>query len=353
MEKIKVGIVGAGNISNVHLRSYRALEGVEVVAICDIDPLRLAMTADAFGIERRYTSLTDMIAGEQMDAVDVCVWNCNHAKCAIEALDAGLHVIVEKPMAYNTEEAIAMKRAADRAGKLLMVAFCMRFSAQDKVVMDFIDNGYVGDIYYSRAIYLRRHGNPGGWFSDKARSGGGPVIDLGVHVIDHTRYLMGNPKPVSVYAATFDALHNRPGLKTEVKWKPYGAKRGDVSDVEDLATALIRYENGAVTLLETSYTLNGEERYGEELFGTKGGFLLSENETKLFTEINGYMVDVTPKSEGLPHDANEYIGELRHFLNCIRGEETCRATAEDGIEIMKILDAIYESARTGHEVILK
>ncbi len=352
MKKIRVGLVGAGNIANTHIESYGELDGVEIVGICDTDPVRLKMTADKFGIEKRFGSLSEMIAGVELDAVDVCVWNCNHAECAIKALNAGLHVICEKPMAYSISEAEEMKAAAEKAGKLLMIAFCMRFSAQDKVAKDFIDGGYLGDIYYTKTTFLRRHGNPGGWFSDKARSGGGPVIDLGVHVIDHLRYLMGNPKPVSIYAATYKKLNNRPGLKTEVGFKPYGASPDDICDVEDLASALIRYDNGAVTLLETSYTLNGEDSYGEEVFGTKGGFKLTESETTLYTELNGFMVDVTPKLKGFKHDKNEYIAELRHFLACIRGEEECRATADDGIQIMKILEAIYESGRTGHEVTL-
>ena len=351
MKTIKIGIVGTGNISTRHLKSYAKLEGVEIVAGCDINPINLKNTCDKFGIERRYNSLTEMLANEELDAVDVCVWNCNHAKCSIEALNAGVNVICEKPMAFSTEEAIAMKEAADKSGKLLMIAFCMRFSAQDKVVRDFIDNGYIGDIYYVKSSFLRRHGNPGGWFANKSMSGGGPVIDLGVHVIDHLRFLMGNPKPVSVYASVYNKLDNRKGLKTGVAYKPHESEE-EICDVEDLATILIKFDNGATMHIDTSYTINGEESYYEEVFGTKGGFYLDEDTTKLYTELNGFMVDVTPRLEGYQHDDDEYIAELHHFLNCLRGEEECYATAQDGIEIMKILEAIYKSGETGHEVIL-
>ena len=189
----------------------------EVYAICDINEQRLNETADNFGITRRYTDVDTMLAQlPELDAADVCVWNCNHAECAIKALNAGLHVMCEKPMAYNAEQAIAMKEAAEKNGKLLMIGFVMRFSDEARIAKDFIEKDYLGDIYFSKAQYIRRHGNPGGWFGDKSRSGGGPVIDLGVHVIDLTRYLMGNPKPVSVYATAYDKLGNRPYLRNNV-----------------------------------------------------------------------------------------------------------------------------------------
>ena len=129
-------------------------------------------------------------------------------------------------------------------------------------------------------------------------SGGGPVIDLGVHVIDHTRYLMGNPKPVSVYAATFQQLGNRPWLKNGVEWHPKDAKEDDPFNVEDLATALIRYDNGAVTLLETSYSLNGASATQKVLYGDKGGISLA-GEPKIYTTMNGYLADITPKMDFL------------------------------------------------------
>jgi len=352
MEKVKVGLIGAGNIANVHLDSYRKNPQVEIAAICDINPARLKETADKYGIARRYDSLAEMLRAETLDAADVCVWNRYHAECAIAALNAGLHVLCEKPMAYSLAEARGMAAAAIAAGKLLMVGFVSRFSDDSRVAMDFIEKGYLGDIYYAKATYLRRHGNPGGWFSDRSRSGGGPVIDLGVHVIDHTRYLMGNPRPVSVFAATFDKLGKRDNLKTNVGWIPRDARPEDPCDVEDLAVALIRYENGSATLLETSYSLNGEGVTRKELYGTKGGISLA-GELKIFTELNDYMVDVTPQTANLKNTKGMFDAEIDHFVDCICNGTPCLSPAADGVTIMAILDAVYESARTGHEVILE
>jgi predicted dehydrogenase len=352
MEKVKLAMIGAGNIANTHLSSYAKLPNVEIYAACDINESRLNETCDKFGIERRYTDLDKMLAElPELDAADVCVWNVNHASCSIKALDAGLHVLCEKPMAYSAKEAEAMKAAADRNGKLLMIGFVLRFSDDAKIAMDFIEKGYLGDIYYAKAQYVRRHGNPGGWFANKELSGGGPIIDLGVHVIDLTRYLMGNPKPVSVYAVASERLGDRKYLKTGPGWVPKDAKEEDVCTVEDFATALIRYDNGACTFLETSYDINGEDIAKRQLFGTKGGMDLS-NGVKIYSTVNNYLADIDVKTANLKGGQDMFTAEMAHFIDCVKNGTPCRAKAEDGIAVMKILDAIYESARTGHEVIL-
>ena len=352
MKKIKLAMIGAGNIANVHLRSYQKLPNVELYAACDINESRLNETCDLFGIERRFTDVDQMLAQlPELDAADACVWNCSHAACTIKALNAGLHVLCEKPMAYSAKEAEEMKAAAEANGKLLMIGFVLRFSNETKITKDFIDQGYLGDIYYSKAQYVRRHGNPGGWFGNKTLSGGGPIIDLGVHVIDQTRYLMGNPKPVSVYAVAGNTLGNRPYLKNGVDWQPKDAKPTDICDVEDFATALIRYDNGACTLLETAYDINGKDLAGKMLFGTKGGIDLSDG-VKIFGEYNDFLADIRIETKNYVGQGNHFDLEMAHFIDCIVNGTTCKATAEDGIVVMKILDAIYESARTGHEVIL-
>ena len=351
MKKLRIGMIGAGGIANVHMDAYKKLPNAEVVALCDTDAAKLKKTAEKYGITHTYSSVADMIKNEQLDAADVCVWNCNHAKCSIEALNAGLHVLCEKPMAYSAAEAEQMLEAAKANNKLLMIGFVMRFSNEALISKDFIEGGYIGDIYHSKATYLRRHGAPGGWFCNSELSGGGPVIDLGVHVIDITRYLMGNPKPVSVYAVTQDKLKNRPYLKTDVAWKPDNASDSDPYDVEDFATAIIRYDNGSTTLLETSYSLNGEACTKRELFGTKGGIKI-DDEFKLYTELNGYLADVTPNISNYKHGGEMFQNEMAHFVDCALNGTPCNASAEDGITVMKILEAIYQSAKTGHEVIL-
>ena len=353
MQKVRVGLIGAGNIANTHMNAYRGVNDAQVVAICDIDKGKAERLAKKYGVEKFYGSMEEMIAGETLDAVDVCVWNVNHAKCAIYAMEKGLHVLCEKPMAYNAEEAAQMKEVSEKYGKLLMIAFVTRYMDETRVVKDYIDNGYLGDIYYAKAQYVRRHGNPGGWFGDKSRSGGGPVIDLGVHVIDRARFLMGLPKPVSVYAVAFEKLGNRKNLKTNVGWIPEGATKDDICDVEDFASALIRFDNGAVIQLETGYSINDLPKSGLTLCGTKGGMKTGDGPLTLYTELNGFMVDTKIDINNLEDARDGFEAELQEFVDCVLGKKTVTATAEDGLVCMKILDAIYESARTGHEAIIK
>ena len=288
----------------------------------------------------------------EIDAVDVCTWNAAHAPCAIMALNAGKHVFCEKPMAMTAEEAIQMKEAADRNSKLLMIGFVRRFGRDCEILKDFIKGGTLGDIYYAKAHYLRRNGNPGGWFGNTALSGGGPLIDLGVHVIDLARYVMGNKNPVSVYGVTYKKLGNRPNIKGSKAYVSAGAGNTDICDCEDFASALIRFEDGSVISVEASFSLNIEKTEGKlEFYGDKGGAKLDDKLT-VFTDMNGYLVNVALNGEsGFVFD-KAFRDEFKNFADAINGKAECRNPAEDGIEMMKILRAVYKSAELGHEVIL-
>lgn len=352
MSKIKVGIIGTGSISHLHIQGYLKNPDVELYALCDINEERVKAAGGKYKISRIYTDMNEMLKLEELDAVSVCTWNSAHAPCSIAALKAGKHVICEKPMAMNQEEAKAMKEAADEAGKLLMIGFVRRFGNDARIIKDYQETDFLGDIYYAKATYLRRKGNPGGWFGDKSRSGGGPLIDLGVHVIDLTRFLMDNPKPVSVYGATFQKLFDRKNIKSSTEYSSAEKTSQDICDVEDLATAMIRYDNGAVVSVEASFSLNIKQDQGIiELFGTKGGAKLSP-ELEMYTEINDYMVDVQLATKTALDFNGLFDNEINHFIECVKGDAECISPAQHGIEIMTILDAIYESARTGHEVII-
>lgn len=354
MEKLKIGVIGTGGIAQEHIAAYRNNPYVELYAFCDIVEENLRRVGEKYGVERLYRSPEEMLCAlPELDAVSVCTWNCAHAPCAIAALEAGCHVLCEKPMALNAEEARQMAETARRTGKLLMIGFVRRFGNDCQVLKDFIDNGYFGPIYYAKAAYLRRCGNPGGWFGDRARSGGGPLIDLGVHVIDLVRYLMGNPKPVSVYGATFRKMGDRRNLKAGLGgYVSAGKSDADVTDVEDLATALIRFDNGAVFSIETSYDLNLKKDHSSiELFGAKAGAKL-DPELEIYTELNDYLANVQLANPTALSFQGLFQKEIDHFVSCIREGTPCRAPAEDGVALMEILDAVYRSAAEGHEVVL-
>lgn len=355
MGKLKVAIIGTGGISNEHIKGYLSDKNVELYAFCDINENQLRRMSVKYNMpwERCFLDKDEMLkALPEIEAVSVCTWNSAHAECTIAALNAGKHVICEKPMAMNAQEATAMWEAAKKADKLLMIGFVRRYGNDAKVVKDFIDNDYFGDIYYAKATYLRRNGNPGGWFGDKSRSGGGPLIDLGVHVIDLVKYLTGNPKPVSVYASTYQKLFNRPEIKSVKGYVSVSADSDDICDVEDLAVAMIRFDNGMTLSVETSFSLNLKEDKGDiELFGTKAGCKL-DPDVEIYTDVNNYMVDLNFTRQTRLDFEGLFQNQIDHFIDCVINNKEPIAPAEDGVEMMKILDAIYKSARTGHEVII-
>ncbi len=355
MAQLKAAVIGVGGISNEHIRGYIQNPYVELYAFCDINKAQLEKMAEKYDIpaERCFTDKDEMLkALPEIDIVSVCTWNSAHAECTIAALNAGKDVICEKPMAMNTAEAEKMLKAAKDNNKLLQIGFVRRYGNDTDVMRDFIDAGKFGDIYYAKATYLRRNGNPGGWFGDKSRSGGGPLIDLGVHVIDLSRYICGNPKPVSVYGATFQKLFNRPNIKSGKGYTSVSAGANDVCDVEDFATALIRFDNGFVLSVEASFSLNIKKDEGNiQFFGTKAGAKL-DPQVEIFSEENGYLVDTSFNNDTSLSFNGLFCREIDHFVDCVLNGTPCIAPAEDGVEIMKILDAVYESARTGHEVVI-
>lgn len=349
MGKIKVGIIGTGSISNLHMSGYKKLQDVEVVAVCDINKDRAQDYAKQYKVKNVFDNYEEMLKMSELDAVSVCTWNDSHAQIAIAALKAGKNVLCEKPPALNADEARLMKQAQEETGKLLMIGFVRRFGKNTKVIQDFLSNGSLGDIYYAKTSCIRRCGNPGGWFSDKKRSGGGPLIDLGVHMIDLVRFLIGKPKAVTVSGATFSKIGNRNNVLMFDRYRP--ADEGDYCDVEDMAVAMIRFDNGTVLNVETSFSQHiKDEKLTLELYGTKGGAVI-EPEFEIYTESLNYLIDAKPRltEDEDPFLAN-FIAETEHFVDCIKNGTKCLNPVEDGVELMKILDAVYKSAETGKEV---
>lgn len=346
---LKVGIIGNGGIANAHMDGYKALgDEVEIVACCDINFEKAKAYAQKYDIKNCYDNCYDMLKENELDIVSVCTWNNAHAECTIAALNAGCHVLCEKPMAMNTEQALQMKEAAEKNGKLLMIGFVRRQGNDAAMAIDYINKGYLGDIYYAKATYLRRCGFPGGWFGDKSRSGGGPLIDLGVHVIDLSRYIMGNPKPVTVFGAVFDKIGARSHIRG-TEWHSETVVEKEIFTVEDLATAMIRFDNGAVLQVEASFNLNIKNNCGDIIFfGDKAGLSLSPFE--LYTEYNNQLADIVPRGENNFSFGRDFKREVKNFVDAVNGKAKCLATADDGVELMRILDAVYLSAKTGKSV---
>lgn len=314
--------------------------------MCD----RAVQKALELGIREAYTDYMEMLKKSGIDAVSIITSNNTHAPAAIAALEAGKHVLCEKPPALNARDALKMKEAAEQNGKLLMFGFVRRFAQNAGVLNQYVKNGELGDIYYAKAGYLRRCGNPGGWFADKRISGGGPLIDLGVHIIDLALYLMGKPKPVKVFGNISKKLGSRANIKG-VTWYRAAGFGTSKNDVEDFANALIKFDNGASLFIETSWAMNiKEDILYMDFFGDKGGAKL-EPGFEIYGEKNDYMVDIKPVMDNYCFDLKKSFGaEIDHFIDCMVNGTACICPAEDGVTVMKVMDAIYESAETGEVV---
>ena len=347
MKKLRVGIVGTGNIAQTaHLPAYSAFaDRVEVVALADLNLDRAREAARQFGVPHVYSSVEELLANVDVDYVDICVWNGWHAPVAIAAARAGKAILCEKPMSDSLAHSLEMEAEVKKAGVPFMMAMPSRFNADAMLLHEMQQSGELGDIYYAKTGRIRRRGTPVGWFTDLSKSGGGPVIDIGVHCIDVTWFLMGKPKPVRVSAAISRAIGN---FKTKgvMRWTALDAGSG-VFDTEDSASGIVHFENGASMLVETSWALNAKEASYTQICGTKGGAVLDP--LTIFTEnSHGYLVDEQPT---LPK-VNRFEKEIEHFLDCLISGKKPLVPIEDGIAIQKILGGIYDSAKQGREVTL-
>ena len=350
MEKLKIAVIGAGNIArNAHLPVYAERDDVEVVAICDWNLERAQEIADRFHIPHAYTTIEETLEKHpEIDAVDICVWNRSHMPVAVAAAKAGKHILCEKPMAWSVEHAEAMKKAVDEAGVIFMVAVMTRYSNESVILKEEIENGVLGDIYYAKTGYMRRRGTPIGWFTDTEKSGGGPVIDIGIHCIDRTWYLMGMPKPTRISASTSYAIGE---FKTKGVNR-YKALDSDVTafDTEDSAAAIIHFENGATLMAEVSWAINMEQEGPNEythIMGSKAGAKMFP--VRIYGEENGYLCETNiPAAKN-----NAYAAEIDHFIDCVRTGKKPMSNQDDGLTMMKILCGIYDSAKAKKEIEIK
>lgn len=353
-KKLKVGVIGAGGICrSCHMPGYSRMENVEVVAICDIRVEKAKELAEKYGVPRVFADYKDLLALPELDAIDICTPNYLHSIIAVEALEKGLHVFCEKPDAVNAAEAEKMQAAAIKSGKVLMVMRNNRYMPISSFMKQYIEAGKMGEIYAARCGWQRRRGIPGkgGWFTTKAQSGGGPLIDLGVHMIDLTMWLMGSPKPVAVSGCTYCKFADNEAESGHARDVDVAEK---IFDVEDLAMGFIRFENGACLQIEFSWASNVEkETRFFELRGTKAGAVWgsADNQLRIFEEEFGKTVDYLPNIDNTKgtqiHEAN-----LRHFADVILNGAEPMFVPQQGINMVKILEAIYKSAETGREVLL-
>ncbi|HYF51032.1 MAG TPA: Gfo/Idh/MocA family oxidoreductase [Planctomycetota bacterium] len=348
-KKLKVGIIGVGGIAGVHFPGWKNSPDAELVAASDMNGEVLKKVADAQSIPLRYEKPEDLIANKDIDIVDVCTPNMYHAPLSIAALEAGKHVICEKPLAPTPADIRKMIAARDKAKRLLMTAQHFRFQGSAKALKAEVDRGVLGNIYHARSWMLRRSGaptRPG--FIMKKHAGGGPCIDIGVHILDLTLWMMGNPKPVSVSGVTQDKLRRLPGAFSD-----WGGPIPKEWDVEEMAAGFVRLNNGATLIIEVSWLLN-HKAVGEDmqmwLYGDKGGSHWPSNEL-LFTnnDTKQHMnMQLTNADKGAPH-ALECIA----FADAVANGKPSPVPAENSLDVITILDGLYRSAESKREVSLE
>jgi predicted dehydrogenase len=348
LKHVNVAVIGLG-MGRAHLRGYAEHPGCTIAAICDSDGERLACRAAEFKIDRSrcFTSAGALFAAARdlkLDTASVVLPNALHASVTIAALRCGLHVLCEKPMAMNAGQARQMIAAAKKARRTLGINLSFRFTPQSRALKDIVDSGRLGRVYYAHTRWWRQRGLPGfgGWFGIRRLSGGGPVIDLGVHRMDLAMWLMGSPRPAAVSAAVYDPIGSR-----------LARRERKTFDVEDLGAAFVRFDGGATLTLEASWAgFSGKnEDMVTEVLGERGGIVQRnvgegyDFEARVFSEEGGSLVETAVKRRLLPTPS-----PYADFIDALLEGRPTLAPAEDGLKVQQVLDAIYRSARAGKEV---
>lgn len=349
-KKIKVGVIGTGMIANhAHLPGYTSIPNdVEVVWLCDNNPTKLAENKEKWGVGKTTENYHDLLNDPEIDAVSVATPNLEHMQMTVDALKAGKHVLCEKPLSMNAEQSKAMCRAAKESGKILQVGLQYRFCGPGVFMKKYIEKGHMGDVYYGRAQAMRRRGVPGwGVFTNKEKQGGGPLIDIGVHILDFTLHLMGYPKPVAATGMTWDMLAKNPETTNSM-----GDFDRDAYTVEDMAAAMIRFEGGQMVLLESSFMANIEKEFFKTtLMGTKSGAEVhpgfSDDPIVIFSERDQQLFNERPAN--IPHVESSHVKEVQEFVRTIQEGGESLVPGEHGLILNAIFDAVYKSSETGKE----
>ena len=333
---MKIAFSGAGYIINIHARAAQAQPEMELAAVVERYSDKSAGLAKIFNIKHRFETVEQLLQAGDVDALVIGTPNFLHASQAIAALNAGLHVLVEKPMAMNATEAEQMCEAAERSGATLMVAHCWRFDPEVLWLRE--QTSKLGRIIRTKGYGVHTHWGPGGWFTKKEFAGGGALADMGIHALDTARFLLGDLKPISVYA------------KLGTYYENY--------DVDDTGILLVEWENGVTSYIESGWWqphADGPEA-ATQLYGTQGFGQLFPTRLELPNKEEEKL-DVVDSGYGYPRDEHSpqsmYDAQMAYFLECIREKKTPVPGAVEGLANMKVVDAAYESARTGKVVEIK
>ncbi len=333
MEKTKIAVVGLGTIAQlVHLPILSKLSNVELVAVSEINKTRLKTVGEKFGIKNQYTDFQQMLSQQDCDAVIIATPTNSHTEIAIECLKSKRHVLIEKPISRNLEEAREINAASKKYKKQAMVGMNLRFRPDAMLMKSLLGSGELGDIFYIRCGWLRKQSSEQKWFINKSQSGGGVIIDLGILILDLALWIMDDHKMKSVSVQKFS--HN-------------------TKDVEDSAVGMIRFEGDHIISFEVSWDLHAEwDKFHLAAFGTEGTAHL--NPLRAYKRVATNRIDYTlpNQSKNTNLFKKSYENELKHFVGMIRQEGPFASSSEDAVVLMRLLEAMYESAESQKEIIL-
>lgn len=349
----QVGIVGAGWPGRKHAEGYQAAGGFKVLAVADLIPSRRRAMIEQFGVSREYAEAEELIADKDIEVVSLCLPNHLHLPVALAALKGGKHVVCETPPALNAGEAKKIAAAAARAGKTVLYAMQRRFGGFEQAARQAIEKGYAGNVLHARAAWTRTRGVPTGtgWYADRAKSGGGAMIDLGMHMLDLGWCLLGQPRPLTAFAV-FPGMGGAP-LTAEAA-EPAGHSAS--SRVEEAGFALLKFEGGRSLELGASWAINQPPQHQGtscRAYGDKGAVEVyrAADGPALY---RGFAADGQAKETILKLPRLTHHGAMmRHLRECLLGRAAAAVGAEQGVVLMQMVDAIYKSAATGKSIDVK
>ncbi len=348
-KKLRIGIIGVGAIGKTHAKAFSSSGEAEIAAVCDINEEALREVGEKFDVKKRFTDYRKLLESD-VEGVLVCVGNALHKEVAIAALEAGKHVFLEKPMALNSAEADQIVKVSENTKGILQIGMMRRQTPAAQTVRKWVEKGLFGKIYHMRTVLIRRRGIPGlgGWFTTKAQSGGGPMIDLGVHWFDLAMWVSDLWKPTSVSAKTYAKFGPDMRDYKYVRMWAGPPKFDGTFDVEDYSTGFVRFGKTATLSFEIAWAANAKGESYVEFMGDKGGTrLLDGNPLTIYTEHEGALADIAPRIDDRP---NHYDLQAQTFISACRGESPPPATAQQGLVVMKLIDANYKSSELNKEV---
>ena len=357
--KIKVGIIGTGWISEAHIVGYQQMEDVEIVAAADLVPGKAEALMERLGVKnvRFYPNDRAMIDAEDLDAVSICTYNCQHAPCAIYALEHGVNVMLEKPFTVTLEEAIAVRKAEKASGKILTIGFQPRMSKNMQMIKKIVQSGELGDIYYLQAGGGRRHGIPtpfGTSFIEKDTAGIGAVGDIGAYSLDLLLNAVSYPKPLTVSGYKSAFFGKNPATY------PAHPEYAEKFAVDDFAAAFIRLEGGIILDFRISWDMHMDTSGDALILGTKGGLRIPSTECwngsfdkplTVYKDVAG-----SPVSYEVPliqDDGDLFYKKLRSFINAVQTGGKAPVSSDEIIYNQAIIDGIVRSAECGHEIAIE